>query len=74
MNRNCNSETSRERGASLVEYAIAAAILVAVFAVAGKTLFNSAVSRGNSSADTVRTAVPCENGSALSQAGADACL
>ncbi|MFM1847889.1 MAG: hypothetical protein RL417_1363 [Pseudomonadota bacterium] len=50
---------SKELGASLLEYAIVTAILVAVFAVAGQRLFDAAISRGNESANTVREAVPC---------------
>jgi len=75
MNRSYNLHGSRpERGASLVEYAISAAILVAVFAVAGKVLYDAALARGEKSADTVKSAVPCESGSPLSTAGVDACL
>jgi len=47
-----------ERGATLVEYAIAAAMLMAVFIVAGKVLLDASKSRGDASVGTVRTIVP----------------
>lgn len=47
------------RGATLIEYAIVTAILVAVFVVVGNRLFSAVSERGNESANTVREAVPC---------------
>lgn len=65
MNRSCNAHINRsrhrDRGAALTEYAIAAAILVTVFIVAGKVLLDSSASRGNAAVGTATSVVPSCN-------------
>ncbi|MEZ4755144.1 MAG: hypothetical protein R3A13_12745 [Bdellovibrionota bacterium] len=50
---------NKESGAQLVEYAIAAAILIGVFVVAGILIQDSGTSRGNASMEIHQDAVPC---------------
>ncbi|MCB0318068.1 MAG: hypothetical protein KDD56_04875 [Bdellovibrionales bacterium] len=49
----------KERGAELVEYAIAAAILIAVFIVAGIIIRSSSSERGEASMGIHQDAIPC---------------
>ncbi|MFM1847444.1 MAG: hypothetical protein RL417_918 [Pseudomonadota bacterium] len=50
----------RDRGATLLEYAVVLSVLVAVFVAAARTLEASARSRITSSVETARTTAPCE--------------
>lgn len=79
--RKMRSNKSSCRGAALVEYAIALALLISAFVLAGQFLSQAASSRGERSAQTASSLVPCistplpGNGSAegLAQIGGDAC-
>ena len=55
-------KSTSEIGATLVEYAIALAILVAAFAIGASFLYSAAQSRRDSSLDSQRKSLPCNGG------------
>ena len=50
----------KERGAGMIEYAIAAAALVTVFVVASMALQNATRERANDASTTLENYVPCD--------------
>lgn len=51
--------STAERGATLVEYALALSLLIGIFALGGRMFEASARARIDASTETVRTTAPC---------------
>lgn len=54
-----NNRYINERGASLTEYTIAVAVLVAIFIVISTTLYTATKNRAENSTGTVHEMTPC---------------
>lgn len=68
------NQGKQQRGVTLVEYAIAVAILLVVFISAMGTLKQSSKDGSDRSISSAQSVVPCGNGTRPSLLAADECL
>ena len=70
---NLNAKRRNQIGASILEYAIALALLGIAFFWAGRYLQRGAEERGNMTMDAGRDLVPCHESLPIAGMGSDAC-